>query len=844
MADWTNFPLRYTLYENAFGTNAISTNSFTTNTVYSWQELETTYGVSSQLWYAARERNVAGNENQDGGYGWNETHPYLYEIATSNITFTDGASWTNSTTNTWLIYSNSVTRYDIDGYPIGDNELGSYEITNNIVWTNSLWIRPPVKYSEMARGVDSLWIKDGSDDAPYEFYVEWHLSTNDSVTLNEYFGTSGITDTNGTVAYPGIPYQTPQGAWARHMLGYRTNNVVTTNAWGLITDNGTSDAYGVGVSVIPMPLKLAEVRWVPDLYLEGFPDIPSIQGEHIWDESKQGWIRDSVTQKIAGVYTNGVWKYVIMIDSPPFTHIFEGASLGVSNTWVNAFGYAGTNDTSSMMVSETNTGVWVFHNIQPLFDTTARFLRPYTGSPEVVYSGYTNAAVVTIQGTILTNWNNNPLEFDTSAEETATVTGGTNETKFAITGADAWRVITNMTVDVDGIKGDSISVTYYSPTNYYLWSPPNYNGRKGSTDQLDEMFRSLNALQWTAMNLHGELAVTSSVPADVGTWTWDGYGWDDAAESVVTNFTDYTDVDGVGAVVFTSPDPNWTVVDTPTDLDVTNNFRIRFTSPEVDYRTAWNFQFRAEIAGTITLSNSHATTAQDATFEATLGSNSDSGGGSISAGATAQYSFGTLTNVFTGTSNNTNTLISCGAIGYTVGGTNIVYYDSAITYTLAEFRFARVWARRWSASVVPSMALSEPQQKDFTNLLADVTTQREMYLESDTPPSLFTYSTNFVFSPEVDDLRYDETNMVGQFTLVGTWTESTPIPTNIYADGEIGETIPYGSGVDWDQGWHIKFESSPDVIKGLYLIKWDVADGFRFGKVTNIYDWPLQPSPN
>jgi hypothetical protein len=30
------------------------------------------------------------------------------------------------------------------------------------------------------------------------------------------------------------------------------------------------------------------------------------------------------------------------------------------------------------------------------------------------------------------------------------------------------------------------------------------------------------------MNLHGELAVTSSVPADVGTWTWDGYGWDDA----------------------------------------------------------------------------------------------------------------------------------------------------------------------------------------------------------------------------------------------------------------------------------------------------------------------------
>ena len=496
------------------------------------------------------------------------------------------------------------------------------------------------------------------------------------------------------------------------------------------------------------------------------------------------------------------------------------------------------------MVSETNTGVWVFHNIQPLFDTTARFLRPYTGSPEVVYSGYTNAAVVTIQGTILTNWNNNPLEFDTSAEETATVTGGTNETKFAITGADAWRVITNMTVDVDGIKGDSISVTYYSPTNYYLWSPPNYNGRKGSTDQLDEMFRGLNSLQWTAMNLHGELAVTSSVPADVGTWTWDGYGWDDAAESVVTNFTDYTDVDGVGAVVFTSPDPNWTVVDTPTDLDVTNNFRIRFTSPEVDYRTAWNFQFRAEIAGTITLSNSHATTAQDATFEATLGSNSDSGGGSISAGATAQYSFGTLTNVFTGTSNNTNTLISCGAIGYTVGGTNIVYYDSAITYTLAEFRFARVWARRWSASVVPSMALSEPQQKDFTNLLADVTTQREMYLESDTPQSLFTYSTNFVFSPEVDDLRYDETNMVGQFTLVGTWTESTPIPTNIYADGEIGETIPYGSGVDWDQGWHIKFESSPDVIKGLYLIKWDVADGFRFGKVTNIYDWPLQPSPN
>ena len=810
--------------------------------------MESTLGVSSQLWYATRERNVAGNENQDGGHSWNETHPYLYEIATSNVTYTDGASWTNSTTNTWLVYSNSVISYDVDGYPIGDNELGSYEITN-AVWTNSLWINPPVSYSEMAAGVFSVWNDvNTSDDAPYEFYVEWHLSTNDSVTLNEYFGTSGITDTNGTVAYPGIPYQTRQGAWARHMLGYRTNSIVTTNAWGLITDNGTSDAWGSGVSVIPMPLKLAEVRWVPDLYLDGYTNFGgSYEGEYVWSEDDQGWNRDSAFFRIVGFYTNNVWKYV-GLETGAGAHVFVGDQLGISNAWTATDAYTNiTGDTASMIVSETNTGVWAFHSIQPLFDTdipSTAFLRPYTGSPEVVYSGYTNAAVVTIQGTILTNWNNNPFEFDTSAEETATVTGGTNETKFAITGEDAWRVITNMTVDVDGIKGDSISVTYYSPTNYYLWTTPNYNGRKGSTDQLDEMFRSLNALQWSAMNLNGELAVTSSVPADVGTWTWDGYGWANATASVVTNFTDYTDVAGVGAVVFTSPDPNWEVVDTPTDLDVTNNFRIRFTADTNEYRTAWAFQFRAEIAGTITLSNSHATTAQDATWQVDFGSDQDTGGGSIGAGSTVQYSFGTLTNVFTATSNDTNTLWSCGAISHSESGTNIVYHDSAITYTLAEFRFARVWARRWSASVAPSMALSEVQQKDFTNLLADVTTQREMYLESDTPPSLFTYSTNFVFSPEVDDLRYDETNMVGQFSLMGTWTESTPIPTNIYADGEIGETIPYGSGVDWDQGWYIKFESSPDVIKGLYLIKWDVPDGFRFGKVTNIYDWPLQPSPN
>ena len=804
--------------------------------------MESTLGVSSQLWYATRERNVAGNENQNGGHSWNETHPYLYEIATSNATYTDNLTYTNTYTNTYLIYSNSVKFYAVDGYPIGDNELGGNEITN-AVWTNSLWINPPVSYSEMAAGVFSVWNDvNTADDAPYEFFVEWHLSTNDSVTLNEYFGTLGEPSSN-VFAYPGIPYQTRQGAWARHMLGYRTNSIVTTNAWGLITDNGTSDEWGSGVSVIPMPLELAEARWIPDLYLDGYPSFGgAYEGAYVWSEDDQGWNRDSAFFRIVGFYTNGMWKYV-GLETGAGAHVFVGDQLGISNAWTATDAYTNTTgDTASMIVSHSSDGIWQFREIQPLFDKLAGFLRPYTGTPEVVFSSTTNRdAVVTIQGTILTNWNNNPFNFDTNAEETATATGGTN--RYKITEEDTWLSITNIDVDINGFWGDSISVTYYSPTNYYLWTTPNYNGRKGSTDQLDEMFRSLNALQWSAMNLNGELAVTSSVPADVGTWTWDGYGWADALASVVTNFTAYTDVDGVGAVVFTSPDPNWTVVDTPTDLVVTNNFRIRFTADTNDYRSAWNFQFRAEIAGTITLSNSHATTAQDATWQVDFGSDQDTGGGSIPALSAVQYSFRTLTNVFTATSNDTNTLWSCGAISHSVAGTNIVYHDSAITYTLAEFRFARVWARRWSASVVPSMALSDGLQKDFTNLLADVTTQREMYLESDTPPSLFTYSTNFVFSPEVADLRYDETNMVGQFSLMGTWTESTPIPTNIYADGEIGETIPYGSGVDWDKGWHIKFES-PDVIKGLYLMKWDVADGFRFGRVTNIYDYPQQESDN
>ena len=805
--------------------------------------MESTLGVSSQLWYAARERNVAGNENQDGGHSWNETHPYLYEIATSNVTYTDNLTYTNTYTNTYLVYSNSVKRYDIDGYPIGDNELGSYEITN-AVWTNSLWINPPVKYSEMAAGVFSVWNDvNTSDDAPYEFYVEWLLSTNGALTLNQYFARSGITDTNGTVAYPGIPYQTRQGAWARHTLGYRTNSIVTTNAWGLITDNGTSDAWGSGVSVIPMPLELAEARWIPDLYLDGYPSFGgSYEGAYVWSEDDQGWNRDSAFFRIVGFYTNGVWKYV-GLETGAGAHVFVGNQLGISNAWTATDAYTNiAGNTASMIVSHSNDGIWQFREIQPLFDQLAGFLRPYTGTPEVVFSSTTNReAVVTIQGTILTNWNNNPFNLDTNAEETATATGGTN--RYKITEEDTWLSITNIDVDINGFWGDSISVTYYSPTTYYLWTTPNYNGRKGSTDQLDEMFRSLNALQWTALNLNGKLGITSSVPANVGQWTWDGYGWADAEENVETNATDPAGANGIGALVVTSPDPHWAIVDTPTDLDINNDFFIRFTADTNDYRSAWGFQFRAEIAGTITLSNSHATTAQDASWQVNFGSVSNTGGGSIGAGAAVVYSFGTLTNVFTGTSYNTNTLFGCGAIGYTVSGTNIVYHDSAITYTLAEFRFARLWARRWSASVIPDLALNEAQQLDFTNLLADVTTEREMYLESATPLSPFPYTTNFVYAPEVDDLRYDSTNMVGQFTLMGSWTESTPSPTNIYADGEIGENIPYGSGVVWSKGWAIKFESSPDVIKGLYLIKWDTAGGFRHGAVTNIYDWPQQAAP-
>ena len=712
MADWTNFPIRYTLYENAFGTNAfgtnsasISTNSFTTNTVYSWQELETTFGVSSQLWYATRERNVAGNENQDGGHSWNETHPYLYEIATSNVTYTDGASWTNSTTNTWLVYSNSVKSYAVDGYPIGDNELGSYEITT-AVWTNSLWLHPPVSYSEMAAGVFSVWNDvDTADDAPYEFYVEWHLSTNDSVTLNEYFGTLGEPSSN-VFAYPGIPYQTRQGAWARHMLGYRTNSIVTTNAWGLITDNGTSDAWGSGVSVIPMPLKLAEVRWVPDLYLDGYPSFGgSYEGAYVWSEEDQGWNRDSAFFRIVGFYTNGVWKYV-GLETGAGAHVFVGDQLGISNAWTATDAYTNiTGDTASMIVSETNTGVWAFHNIQPLFDTTAGFLRPYAGSPEVVYSGYTNAAVVTIQGTILTNWNNNPFEFDTSAEETATVTGGTNETKFAITGADAWRVITNMTVDVDGIKGDSISVTYYSPTNYYLWTTPNYNGRKGSTDQLDEMFRSLNALQWSAMNLNGNLAITSSVPANVGQWTWEGFGWGGAEANVTTNFTDYTDVAGIGAVVVTSPDPNWEVTLLPQNLKAKSSYLQRFIAPTNEYRMGgWEYLFGSELGGTLTITNSDTFDTRVANWTVKLGSASETGQVSIAASSSEEITWGILTNSIQDHAFNTNDVASCGVIDAIVTGANVFYYDSTITHTANSFLEAWVWARRWSASVGPRLA--------------------------------------------------------------------------------------------------------------------------------------------
>tara|TARA_R110000822_G_scaffold310307_1_gene442544 strand:+ start:38 stop:1120 length:1083 start_codon:yes stop_codon:yes gene_type:complete len=359
------------------------------------------------------------------------------------------------------------------------------------------------------------------------------------------------------------------------------------------------------------------------------------------------------------------------------------------------------------------------------------------------------------------------------------------------------------------------------------------------------------------MNLRGDLAVTSSVPADVGTWTWQGYGWAGAAANVRTNFDYYADVDGIGALAVTSPDPNWAVAQTPTNLVAASAYLIRFTSPTNEYRLGgWKYQFEAEVAGTLTMENLDPVDAEIANWEVEFGSHSETGFISIAASSSETVTWGTLTNIHEGVAHDTNRLVSCGSLsvtvtdGGTVPGNSIFYETSTITHTANSFLLPWVWAKRYSASVVPSMAFSDANQKDFTNLLADVTTQREMYLESDTPPIIsivnpddipFELSTNFVFSPEVADLRYDETNMVGQFSLMGTWTESTPIPTNIYADGEIGETIPYGSGVEWDQGWHIKFES-PDVIKGLYLMKWDVPDGFRFGKVTNIYEWPLQES--
>jgi hypothetical protein len=827
---WDGFPLRYNMDTN----------------IVSWAQMEAELNVSSQLWYAARERYVAGNTDQDGAKGWSETHTYLYEIATSNVVYTDGATWTNSTTNTWMVYSNNVIFYGLDGggendlYAIGDDELGSYEITN-AVWTNSLIIHPSVKYQEMiGAAFSSIMEPIGDDDEPVEFYVEWHLSTNDDVTLDQYFARPGVVDTNGTVEYPPIPFQTVDGVWARHKMNYRTNNVVTTNVWGLITDTGTGGPdYLPVVTKIPTPLKLAESRWIPDLYLDGYPEFGGVyEGEYVWDEDDQGWNRAAAFFRIVGFYTNGVWKYV-GLETGAGAHVFVGDQLGASNTWVATDAYTNiAGDTASMIVSYTNTGVWQFHEIQPLFDATEGFLRPYTGTPEIVYSGSTNLSpVVTVQGSTLTNWNNNPFGLDTSAEDTATVTGGTN--RYTLSGEETWQRITNILVDTDGLAGESISVTYYAPTNYYLWSlaGESYAGDKASTDYLDWMFRWLNALQWTGINYEGDLTSTSNVSTNTGTWTWDGYGWDDAEDNVVTNSTD---PGAIGALAVTSPDPNWTIVDTPTDLVDTNLFNIRFTSPTNDYRMDWGFQFRAEIAGTITLSNSHASASRTSSWQVDFGSDSDTGGGSIGPESAVEYTFTTLTNVFTGTSGDTNQLWSCGIISKSESGTDIVFVTSDITYTLAEFRFPRVWARRWSASALPDVTLNQAWQKEYTNILAAVTTDRELYLESDTPVNPFAMSTNFVYDPEVDDLRYDETNMVGMFTLVDTWTGTSTDPTNhIYTDGEIGEVIPYGANVDWDQGWRIKFENN--VIKGLYLIKWDVDGGFRHGR-TNVYDYPLQES--
>jgi len=856
LADWEGFPM------------------YAHTNVTGWTQAEQQYNISSQIWHAAMQRYIAGDLDQNTGDRLHFDASWLYDIVEVPTSFTDNVSYTNWTTNIVHVYTNMEFTYDTDVWPIED--IVPFQ-TNVAYTTETVTISIPVEYGSLLITCYSVNFVQNkpSDNIPVERYVEWAHTVDDGLNLDTYFGTPGTNDF-GVTNYPtAAPFMSTEGVWTRHNVGPRSTNYVY-NRWGLLESSGASDGTATGgsdpvgiVSSINMPYEMGSLVWVPDMVLSNFWNE---NGLYHWDDELRGWTNNTLSAygfqpvMFQGYYDTNIFSTnALAINVPGFYYRFglanpslanveyylRGSDLGVSNTWRGLF----SDEFSSVYMTNASadyadSGRWVWREKQQFpgsyaFGGSGLYNRDIAVFPtnaftlSAIYSSTGSlpyAVNVSIDGHVVTNWDSGG-RFDIKLDHRSVA--DVVQTNWAYDFSEEpflYLKVTNAYVDSEGSRGDSISIRYVAPTNAYIFdvSPLKYSGP--DVAQMDTIFRALNALAWYAPR--GTIAAITNDTTPAGTYTWSGYGWSNAKENMVTNSTLPV---ASGAVLHTSPDPNWVTFNVPSEVTGDDDYDVDFVGPN-DYRVNWNFEFKCSLDGTIILTNNHTTLSRDYDLTIVITGHDTNNSHTVHTGTIGPEGDDTITldsiySYASGLSTGVSDVVKLATLDHTLisvdgdVGMNKQDFTASIAY-----RYPYVFARRWSsiASFVGGGQGSPLGVDAYTNQLYEMSTDRDVYLMSADPNVGIYAATNFVFDPELEGIRYDSTNMVGMYTLVTNFIGTSAAISNTWVEhiGSLGKDIPYEDETDvYNKGWRYV---GGDNYSGYYLIKYDNAfDQTRVNPVSN-----------
>ena len=453
---------------------------------------------------------------------------------------------------------------------------------------------------------------------------------------------------------------------------------------------------------------------------------------------------------------------------------------------------------------------------------------------------------------------------DTNATDVETIVHGPSVIDTNLT--ETFEHVTNMYYSVNGSHGDSISFGYETNT-FYLWQSVPERGLL-MVENYDAYYNYMRALNWAAysdihqLTNYTAIAPANDCPETDAIATWEGWGWVEADASGPIFNGDGPDVPG--AVVMYSDDPCHVYEVLPTDLVLSNYFKVHYTNEcaTSPYSAHWDFKYKIEAAGTVRICNPSATATElwwvqlgtPEEWTNTWVDGSGPSGLTLSAGTpssatcvTRSWSVWKYAYANSGNQDVLRTLD--GALtGYAGGAfyiTNAVISSAAITYEEA-WLFARRWA---GAYFMHTPWHWREYNNPITNIFYEILSDEDFYIRSGDPSVGTPYeglAQHMIFDNEGLNIRYDPTNMLAIYTYSGR----TFGPDVGCHDGA-GEPhiVPdycmdltdfpfYDSGKFSTKGWRggvfVTNEPAPTNSWGesMWLIRYDVDGGFDQGRTS------------